>query len=198
MLYFSSDWHYGHEKILTMGTGRPFPSSDAMNTALLTNMATLTYGDTLYFLGDAVCGVGAAKLDVIVETFAPLFTRGVIIHWIKGNHDPSLSRLSTTGLFASVTEMLTIKVPVPPPAGVKSFAQMHKEIVLCHYPLEDWEFEANGTIHLHGHRHGAGTRHTTRRRLDIGVDGHDYKPWSLDEVMAEMRRTPWAAPNHHV
>lgn len=191
MIFFTSDFHFGHEKILTLGAGRPFASVDAMQVHIMGNLnARIGNGDTLYVLGDWCCGLGKRdKIDYVRETVMNL-GYGIKIHWILGNHDPSFrsgrpSKLVTEGVLASVSDMQTIRVG------------RDREIVMCHYPLEDWGFEEAGTIMLHGHRHGAGVRHATRRRLDVGVDGHDYAPWSLDEVMDEMRRTPWKAVSHH-
>lgn len=188
--FFTSDFHFGHEKVLTLGTGRPFASVDAMKSRIMHNLnERVGPGDVLYVLGDWCCGLGKGdKIDYVRDTVMNMIY-GVEVHWILGNHDPSFrsgrpQKLVEEGVLASVSEMKTIRVA-------------KREIVLCHYPLADWEFEEAGTIMLHGHRHGPGVRHETRRRLDVGVDGHGYKPWSLDEVLEEMRRTPWRAESHH-
>lgn len=188
MNFFSSDWHLGHERLLTLGKGRPFASIDVMNETLIANInATVGPDDTLYMLGDWCCGVGSDKVGYLRATRGRLHCK--TIHMIRGNHDPSirsgaLGNLVRDGVLASVSEMLTIR-------------DGRTEIVLCHYPLEHWEFESAGTMMLHGHLHGAGVRHETRQRLDIGVDGHDYKPWSRDEVFAEIKSKRWDSPEHH-
>lgn len=187
-IWISSDSHLGHEKILTMGSGRPFPTVEDMRRTITANINAVAKGeDTLYFLGDWCCGVGPFKIEYIRASRAMLNVG--TIHFIRGNHDPSVKRLQVLvedGTLASVSEMLTIKWP-----------GSSRDAILCHYPLEHWGFEEAGGYCLHGHCHGKGERHPTRRRLDIGVDGHEYRPWSVEEINAEMRRLPWKAEGHH-
>lgn len=57
----------------------------------------------------------------------------------------------------------------------------HAPIVLFHCPIENWNRKHYGSYHLHGHEHCSGGR--KYNRLDVGIDGHNLTPWSLDEVM---------------
>lgn len=187
MTFYSSDFHLGHEKVIGFSQ-RPFADALVMNNGIIANMnAAMGVSDTLYMLGDWCCGIGPDKVNYIRATRARLNVGTV--HLIIGNHDPSAERLRPLvddATLASVSYAHCMRIP-----GSK------REMFLSHYPWEDWGFEEAGTVMLHGHRHGAGVRHATRRRLDVGVDGHGYAPWSLDEVMDEMRRTPWKAVSHH-
>jgi len=47
------------------------------------------------------------------------------------------------------------------------------------------------SFQLHGHKHLTPRRILNRAAgtLDVGVDGHRYRPWHLDEVMSLIRRT---------
>jgi len=190
MLWLVSDLHLGHSKILSMGTGRPFATIEEMNGTIIQNInQRVNADDTLYFLGDWCCGIGPDKLSYIRETRKRI--QCATIHMIRGNHDPSVKRLQELvddRTLTSVSEMLTVRIP-----GSK------RDMQLCHYPLEDFEFEGAGNWQIHGHRHSPpATRKTkNRQRLDIGVDGHDYKPWSLAEIRAEMRSEPWEEKGHH-
>lgn len=62
--------------------------------------------------------------------------------------------------------------------------------VLCHYPLLEWDGAFRGAIHLHGHSHNNWPQ-TKYRRLDVGVDGHNMEPWSLDEILAWSQDRPF-------
>ncbi|MBR4862690.1 MAG: hypothetical protein IKU09_10875 [Firmicutes bacterium] len=54
MVFFTSDLHLGHEKIIEL-TGRPFRDVNEMNRVLIENFnSRVGHGDTVYFLGD-VC-----------------------------------------------------------------------------------------------------------------------------------------------
>ena len=41
---------------------------------------------------------------------------------------------------------------------------------------------------LFGHSHNE--LHPVGKTFDIGVDGHNFEPWSLEEVEAEMEKRP--------
>jgi calcineurin-like phosphoesterase family protein len=69
--------------------------------------------------------------------------------------------------------------------GYKEIFEYGRLIVMSHYAMETWHDMRKGTIHLHGHSHGK--LKTKTRRLDVGVDTHDFRPWSLDEVFTKMK-----------
>jgi calcineurin-like phosphoesterase family protein len=48
--------------------------------------------------------------------------------------------------------------------------------------MAQWDGRHHGAYHLHGHSHG--THHAEGAILDVGVDCHDYRPLSLEEVLA--------------
>lgn len=185
--FLSSDWHCGHTKILTLGVGRPFGTIAAMEDRIVANLnAVAGSDDTLYYLGDGACGVGPDKLNYI-RAFRGRLNVGTI-HWIKGNHDPSVTRMQELvrdGVLASVQLMIEAKID-------------GKELVCAHYPLEHWGYESNRVWMIHGHTHLPPSKVKTplRLRLDVGVDGHEYKPWSMDEIREAMKG-PWHAPEHH-
>jgi len=58
-------------------------------------------------------------------------------------------------------------------------------IVLCHYPLQEWDGSFRGSWHLHGHSHNQWPQ-SPWKRLDVGVDGHGFYPWSFEELKAVM------------
>jgi calcineurin-like phosphoesterase family protein len=179
--WFSSDWHAGHARVIEFG--RPFPDVAAMNAEIVNGAQCMQPGDTLYFLGDVCLGVGPDKASYALA-FRQLLPPVKIV-LIRGNHDPRPKASEAfESVFDGVHELLEVKV-----SG--------HAIVLCHYPMETWCNEGHGAWHLHGHVHGRGERHPTKRRLDVGVDGHAFRPWSFDEVKAEMLRLPWAPNDHH-
>lgn len=83
----------------------------------------------------------------------------------------------------------------------------HK-ITLCHYPLVTWNRKSHGSWMLSAHSHY--NMPVTRKEgtslgkiLDVGVDGHDFKPYSFDEIKEIMAAKPlFSASNlfndHHV
>lgn len=60
-------------------------------------------------------------------------------------------------------------------------------IVMCHYPIRVWHHWDKGAWHLHGHLHGCiPDQKEFHMSLDVGVDDHDFKPWSFEEIEAYM------------
>ena len=63
-----------------------------------------------------------------------------------------------------------------------------QRIVLSHCGLRVWPGSRRGAIHLYGHSHGR--LPGNGRSLDVGVDDWDYRPASLDEVLARLATLP--------
>lgn len=61
-----------------------------------------------------------------------------------------------------------------------------KYVVMCHYPLLSWHRAYHGSFMLHGHCHNTIPFDPTKRRLDVGVDGHNYFPISWEEVKRKL------------
>ena len=63
-----------------------------------------------------------------------------------------------------------------------------QKIVLCHYPIADWQGMSHGSWHLHGHIHSSGgaynefNRKQGLLRYDVGCDANGHSPASLDEL----------------
>jgi calcineurin-like phosphoesterase family protein len=97
-------------------------------------------------------------------------------HLVYGNHDKILRKKpELQKYFESIHELKSIDVSTQG----KSY-----HIVMCHYPMLTWNRSHRGSIMLHGHCHGT-LNHLNEnvRRLDVGVDSHDYFPISLDKVI---------------
>jgi len=66
-----------------------------------------------------------------------------------------------------------------------------QKIVLCHYPLLSWAHAGHDSWMLFGHCHTNMNGFISKslpnfKMLDVGVDGHDYKPWSMEELKNYM------------
>ncbi len=54
--------------------------------------------------------------------------------------------------------------------------------VMFHYPIVEWNRYYHGSIDLHGHQHNH-EPWQANNRIDVGVDAHDFRPWSIDELL---------------
>jgi calcineurin-like phosphoesterase family protein len=71
-----------------------------------------------------------------------------------------------------------------PPRDLHEITVEGYRLVLCHYPLAVWNRRHYGSVHLHGHSHGALA--SIGMRLDVGVDAWDFRPCSLPEILARL------------
>ena len=170
-VFFTSDTHFGHEPILRLGN-RPFDTIEAWDEAMI-NFWNERVGpdDTVYHLG-----------DFCYRNKKPLaeYRRALngTIHLIIGNHD-TLSE-EDTALFASTSLISEINVN-------------GRLIILCHYPMREWNRCWRGSWHLFGHVHGRLNHAPHGYSHDVGVDANDYRPMSFEDIAAifETRENPF-------
>jgi calcineurin-like phosphoesterase family protein len=57
-------------------------------------------------------------------------------------------------------------------------------ITVCHYAMTIWPNSHYNSWQLFGHSHG---KHKGKgKQMDIGVDTHNFYPWSFEEIKEEM------------
>jgi calcineurin-like phosphoesterase family protein len=165
-LFFTSDSHFGHFSIMK-NCKRPFKSVEEMDEIIINNWNSVVgSGDLVYHLGD-VAYRNSRSLTHYIER---LNGRKVLI---PGNHDIISPEIMTPGYFSAIF------------SGYHKMVFNGKTIVLCHYPMRSWEGSCHGTWHLHGHSHGKMAPYGMS--FDVGVDAHNFMPWSFDEVVERMK-----------
>ena len=64
-----------------------------------------------------------------------------------------------------------------------------RQVVLCHYPIAEWDGYFKGVYHLYGHVHNNFANPwykimgSLKNCYNVGVDVCDYKPVTLDELI---------------
>jgi calcineurin-like phosphoesterase family protein len=163
-IFFTSDTHFGHETIIRL-CKRPFGSVEEMNETLVARWnETVAPGDTVYHLGD-FCYRNAHAVSEYRRQL------NGTIRLILGNHDTLSAEDSAQ--FETISHIDQIK-----PNG--------HELFLCHYPMREWNRCWRGAWHLFGHVHGGLNHAPHGYSMDVGVDGHDFRPWSLEEIASVM------------
>jgi calcineurin-like phosphoesterase family protein len=195
MIYFTSDEHYWHNNVIKY-CDRPYDDVQKMNEDMIIKHNMIVRPeDTVYRLGDYSLAFRS------VELYAPRLMG--IKKLVPGNHDlcHSYHKRSRTDEnrkkwiqkyqdygFEVLPEQFVLDIP-----GVGTFN-------LCHHPyagpyeLEggndkymNWRPKDDGRILLCGHVH---EKWRTRRSpngtlmINVGVDVWDFKPVSLDEIVA--------------
>ena len=168
MYYYTSDLHFGYERILTL-CNRPFATIDEMNEAIIRNFnEILNKDDILMILGDVSCyGVNPAELLSRINGKKVL---------IAGNHDAEpLHHKSFCKCFVDIREHEIIR-------------DNNTKIFLHHYPMAEWDGYYKGIWHFYGHVHnsdqGAGfLMNYYPTAVNVGVDVNDFRPKTAKELM---------------
>lgn len=195
-LWFTSDTHYNHANICRATTAwkdsdsvtRDFSSLERMNEELVYWINHyVAQDDILIHLGDWSFG----GFDSIKAFRDRIVCKNV--HLVLGNHDHHIQRNkdNVQSLFSSVHEYLYLEVKRP---GVTKKDVMDRFTFVCmHYPIASWNNMNNGVIHLHGHVHLPNhLRVADGRAMDVGVDGNDLAPISMENILTIMRYQPIA------
>lgn len=164
MKYYISDLHLFHNRILEK-FNRPFSSVEEMHEVIINNWKNkVKDDDTVYILGD----VGMYHAREIGNILNNLPGRKILV---TGNHDfKNIHSSSYKKTFAKITSYLEIK-------------DNGRNVVLFHYPIEDWNGKYRGYYHLHGHVHINGDSLSKKdRRYNVSAEIVDYTPISLDEL----------------
>lgn len=168
-IYFTSDLHIGHKKILTMGNGRPFETMEDMESKLIQNWNNkVNPDDVVYVLGDVFWNQNSNQIKSFMNKLNG--QKSLIL----GNHD----RLTPNEKSDSWLEMVSYK----------ELTIDNEVIILCHYPLAEWKHCFRGSYHLHGHTHGTydyskhNYPHGNHNIYDVGVDTNNFEPKSWEEI----------------
>lgn len=198
-VFITSDTHFGHKNIVRgvtnwrtqdgevpVGSTRDFETIEQMNNRLVNAINNVVgQDDTLIMLGDVSFG-GFENIGIFLDR---LICKN--IHLILGNHDTHIenNRENIQSRFLSVQHYLEVNIN-------------DKNFVLCHYPLQSWNGLNKGVIHLHGHSHlGYNKKFGNGKRMDVGVDGNDMVPYSIDAIIKIMSKIPVGSDmsdDHHL
>lgn len=162
-VYFCADLHLGHRRILELYPNRPFATTrdiDAHDEFLIRRWNEIAdKNDDIYILGDL-------SLRPVEETRRILERLNGRKYLCPGNHDSSLKSLEN--YFVRVQQIMDVRFKVTRFPFLKEDLRM----VLCHYPLLEWDGINDGVIHLHGHCHGTFANPASLFRYDVGLDSN--------------------------
>ena len=169
MIFFTSDLHFQHIKILEYEPGRKFANLTDMNVGLINNWnETINPADTVYIIGDFCMG-DRNKASYFLHSL------NGEKHLIVGNHD---RQHKNNQVYPQLLEAF-------------SPDQVHDELTIDHNGFKlymrhepDMAFkpESDPHIHLAGHVHSAWTR--IGSILNVGVDVCGLRPMTLSQLLA--------------
>jgi calcineurin-like phosphoesterase family protein len=189
-LFFTSDTHYNHSNICRATTKwedsydatRDFKSLSHMNDSIVQNINDLVKeNDVLIHMGDWSWG----GFEYIEEFRKRIVCKNV--HLVFGNHDEHIKKNTENiqDIFTSTHDYLHLDVRQPSSTNKGSVNKF--EFICMHYPIASWDGLYHGTIHLHGHTHlTPNSRISQGKAMDVGVDGNEYKPLLMQEIIVIM------------
>lgn len=172
MDYFSADFHLGHFNIIEY-CNRPFKTTEEMNSFILNEVNEVVMpSDRLIILGDVAFKRAA---DMLGSWRGRINCENVWV--VPGNHD----KVQVLNKHFKVLPLIYEHV-------VEDY-----RLILSHYRMDVWPHAHHGAGHLYGHSHGklkpkCGPDGRGLPAFDVGVDCWGYKPLSLIQVKAEMKR----------
>lgn len=170
MIYFTADTHFGHKNMIRY-SARPFPDVHTMNVVMTEEWNNIVKeDDIIYHLGDfSMCGVKATR-NILEQLNGKKYL-------CVGSHDKST--LKCKEYFEDVKESMFISI-------------YGQGIFLAHHCHKVWPKSHYGSWHLFGHSHGGLDGYAVRegKLLDVGVDSHNFKPWSFEEIKNVMVDRP--------
>jgi len=198
-VFFTSDWHIGHEKSIEMDN-RPFSDVEHMKRVLINNFnASVPVDGVTYFLGD----MGMCTSKELTSVMSQL--NGIKI-LVLGNHDKGPNSMYNTGfdvvLYGAVLNLAKHRVTVSHCPLLDTFREDTTDMKGCdgtqlwhgndrdtHKKLS---FVNEGQFHLHGHIHSRKDKKVSKRiedrQLDVGVCANNYRPVSQSQVESFIAR----------
>ncbi|NCC07535.1 MAG: hydrolase [Clostridia bacterium] len=168
MIYFTSDLHFFFKKFSRVGT-RVFDSFEEKNEFLVTQWnSVVSEKYEVYILGDVSNGGGAETAEIIRRLNGKKYL-------VRGNND---HYLDDPTFDETVFEWC------------KDYYELHTmgtKFILFHFPIEVWCGCKNNRIHIHGHLHRLKPVWQLIRRYECGVDAHDGKPVSIEEIYSAVK-----------
>lgn len=173
MIYFTSDWHFNHDKDF-IWKKRGYNSVEEMNNDLINKIcSTLDEGDELWVLGDLVMG----DID---KAAAVLSRIPYSVHFLVGNHD-TLRRVNLYDSLGWVNHGRAIQV-----------TDGSWDFYLSHYPTVTMNYDDvkkhHPLINLHGHTHYQNKFYNDNPYMyNVGVDSQNGYPVSIDKIKADIK-----------
>lgn len=188
MIYFTSDLHLCHRRILEFEPDRLSwcRDLDSMNRTIIADWYNFKPDDNLFILGDFLFNKNESYY-YINELLKPVQCK---IFLVEGNHDDRLDRYRLDNInFVGYYQELYYK-------DVK--------FCLCHYPMAEWNNEhgSKESVMLHGHLHSKKCDYYHPRLINVGIDSIDTpsRYISADDLieLARKRESVWIPSSKNI
>jgi calcineurin-like phosphoesterase family protein len=179
-VWFTSDYHAFHKKILTLGKGRPFANLEEHNSAIADrHNAVVKPDDLVYNLGDFAL---SCQWDKAFSFRRRLMGRQ---HFLWGNHDRQPFGHVAEDMIANVPDCF-VSVKDSDILDLTAYGVRYP-VTIGHFAMRTWTKSHRGAWNLYGHSHGMLPEEPRWLAFDVGVDCWDFRPVSIEEVAQKMK-----------
>lgn len=169
MIYYFGDGHFGHKNVIRHDS-RPFRDIEENDRVLISNWnSVVTDKDDVYIVGDLFF-----RNDYDAEMILQKLKGRK--HLIIGNHDKTwLNNDKIKEYFVEIADIIKV-------------IDRGRLVIICHYPLAEWDGYYRGTYHVYAHIHNNINEayyimRTKERALNSGCMINNYMPVTLDEMI---------------
>jgi len=169
--FFTADTHFDHENIIRL-CGRPFKNVYEMDEFMIGEWnGVVSNDDIIHHLGDLAWRNIKRAERILTRLNGRKFL-------CCGSHDGRILELAR--YFEEIKNSFLIEI------------NGGQFIFMSHRIQEPWPGSCFGSWHLFGHSHGKLNTYAEQhgKLLDVGVDSHKFRPWSLTEVAQVMATRP--------
>jgi len=176
--FFTADIHIGHTFIQEL---RGYANKEEMHADLIAkwNDTVPPHGEVI-ILGDISFTNTSTTIEILTQLNGNL-------HLVLGNHDKKLAN-ATLNIFKTVSEVKEIYIQ-DYESGRKT------RVFMSHYSHQIWNNSHHGSYHLFGHSHN--TIEGIGKSMDVGLDTHNYIPYTWEEIDKLLYPIPIHTIDHH-
>ena len=191
-LYVTSDTHFGHNREFVYAK-RGYQNPEEMNLDMI-RIINETVGENgiLLHLGDFCLNTSLEQYQTIMSQ---LKVKAVWMLW--GNHNNPIQKSYGGSVHQIVGSIRGTMVRYL--HHYFTFRKGRKTFVCFHFPLQTWDSQSDGSMHLHGHCHGSlissMPEDKSRKILDVGWDVFK-KPMHIKEIEDIMYTKGINSPHH--
>jgi len=204
MVYFTSDWHLGHQRDFVWGARGYKDYEDHTNNIIDVTNGIVRPNDIIYYMGDFCLNTPMSRFE---EYLGRIQCQNIRMVW--GNHNnPHFKNVYIPCVKSFLGQLYFEGVEVYPLkyrnvtflGGYYEVAINGQMLCLFHYPISVFNQMNHAAWHLCGHSHyhfdPSTAENTTAKILDVGWDGFK-KPLSFAEVSAIMAKKQVPVVDHH-
>lgn len=175
-IWFTSDYHFGHQKYFIYGP-RGFSSNEDMSEYIIrAHNERVSWSDDVYFLGDAMLNDNKYGINCFRRLNGKF-------HIIIGNHD-SAERIELLKALPNVVEICGYATALK----CKGY-----HLYLSHYPTLVGNYDEDKplkrrVLNIHGHTHSKDKFMdcTCYVNYNAAVDAHNCAPVELEEIIKDI------------